>query len=117
MRLVLELAIPSEREYRIALAALTALDEQLLSAGRVPALYSSGVKYRREKPDVWSTADICWRRGYGDCEDLAAWRCAELRLSGVRATVEPKEMRPRKWHAVVRHPDGRIEDPSRRLGM
>ena len=117
MLLRFELGAPNSSQYAIALAALTALDEQLLAAGAIPPLYRSGTRYRRERPDVWTTADICYRRGYGDCEDLAAWRCAELRRQGILATVVAREMRPRKFHAVVRWPDGRIEDPSKRLGM
>ena len=57
-----------------------------------------------------------------NCEDLACWRAAELR---VRENVKAKptfiwKIRPNGgylYHIQVKYPDGRIEDPSRRLGM
>jgi hypothetical protein len=57
-----------------------------------------------------------------NCEDLACWRSAELR---VRDKIEAKptfiwKIRPSGgylYHIQVKYPDGRIEDPSRRLGM
>jgi hypothetical protein len=57
------------------------------------------------------------RRGGGDCEDLATWRAAELRAVGEPARVIVYRSAPSVLHAVVRRGDGRIEDPSRRLGM
>ncbi len=57
-----------------------------------------------------------------NCEDLACWRAAELRVrEGILA--EPTfiwKLRPNGgylYHILVRYPDGRIEDPSRTLGM
>ena len=57
-----------------------------------------------------------------NCEDLACWRAAELRVRyGIAA--EPTfiwKVRPGGgylYHIQVLYPDGRIEDPSRRLGM
>lgn len=57
-----------------------------------------------------------------NCEDLACWRAAELRVRyGVLA--EPTfiwKLRPKGgylYHILVKLPDGRIEDPSRTLGM
>lgn len=112
---------------RAALLGLQSADELILrraaARGRpLPPLYRSGVRYRRETPgtESWDTADRCMRRGWGDCEDLAAWRAAELRVSGgdpgAHVTIVPTS-HARQWHAVVRRGDGRLEDPSRRLGM
>lgn len=134
---------------QIALEALTRIDEwqirKSLEAARVgaapmpPMLYESGVYYQEEPPghedwlDVWSAL----KQGNADCEDLAAWRCAELRVLGVPAEPVikyqwiPREMMikqgypanklPAKglWlvHCCVRLPDGQIEDPSKILGM
>jgi hypothetical protein len=57
-----------------------------------------------------------------NCEDLACWRAAELRVRyGIQA--EPTfiwKLRPNGgylYHILVKLPDGRIEDPSRTLGM
>jgi len=57
------------------------------------------------------------RHRFGDCEDLSAWRVAELRLGGVRAIPWVVQSGNRLYHVQVRYPDGTIEDPSRRLGM
>jgi len=58
----------------------------------------------------------------GQCEDLACWRAAELVVRhGIQArpdfTCDARGDGSRLYHIVVRLPDGRIEDPSRNLGM
>ncbi len=71
--------------------------------------------------------------GWGDCEDLAFWRVAELREQGIKAAPFAKWRRVGgafRYHALVRrfapgrdHFDREVkaqnwlEDPSRRLGM
>jgi hypothetical protein len=85
---------------------------------RLPAIYESGVRYiRRDAGERWQTPTETMRRGGGDCEDLATWRAAELRLHGEPARVIVYRSAPGVLHAVVRRGDGSIEDPSRRLGM
>lgn len=123
-------------EIRAWLRALVALNVELLKLARarrapLPALYRSGVVYRPE-PRASSTAIaantsedfapcvVALARGWGDCDDLAAWRCAELNASGIAADVDVIETRAstptaRRWHIVVTLPDGSIEDPSRVL--
>jgi transglutaminase-like putative cysteine protease len=88
-------------------------------AGRpLPPLYAAGVRYMRSDPrEHWQTPVETLSRGGGDCEDLAMWRAAELRVSGEPARVVWRRTGPRVLHAVVRRGDGRIEDPSRALGM
>lgn len=82
-----------------------------------PPLYSAGVRYLRADPDErWQLPSETRARGGGDCEDLAAWRCAERRLAGESCRVVVKRSSPTVLHAVVEGPDG-IEDPSRKLGM
>ncbi len=93
----------------------------------VPLLYESGVRYREEPWNakgarVEEFADIptVLARKWGDCDDLAPWRVAELRAMG-----EPAKIRitwktlpsGRLFHVVVRRADGSVEDPSRILGM
>jgi hypothetical protein len=109
---------------RAALAGLTALNEWALSTWDVPPIYSAGVRYQREPAgrEDWDIAPIVYARGWGDCEDLAAWRAAELRLGlgGVppeRAIADTYQSGPRTWHCIVRRADGSIEDPSLMLGM
>ena len=93
----------------------------------IPPLYKSGVRYEREPWDhVEEFADILTvlRRGWGDCDDLAAWRVAELRESGetgadIRIYWRPKKKpnSPLMMHVQVRRANGAVEDPSRFLGL
>jgi len=83
-----------------------------------PPLYAAGVRYTRDDPgERWQLPSETAARGGGDCEDLASWRCAELRLTGESCRVVVKRTGPTILHAVVERADGSIEDPSRRLGM
>jgi hypothetical protein len=88
-----------------------------------PWLYESGVHYEEEPPgrDEWQDIPETIKRGEGDCEDLACWRLAELRvrsLEDARPFVKRAVYGPRTvYHVAVRRSDGRIEDPSRVLGM
>jgi hypothetical protein len=103
----------------------TRLNEELLRArDSTPSVYGSGVRYEIEPPgrEDWDPADVLLRRGWGDCEDLAAWRAAELRDVGERARADTYVSRERPdgsrvWHAVVVRSDGSVEDPSAHLGM
>lgn len=90
-----------------------------------PGLYQSGVRYAREPAgrEDWQDIPTTLERGFGDCEDLACFRAAELTVR------ERRPSRPvYKWstckrtgaalyHIVVLRDDGMIEDPSRALGM
>ena len=100
------------------------------SGGRVPLippLYLSGVRYQ-EEPRNWElehfdTIPVVYGRGWGDCDDLAPIRVAELRFTKedprANVAVKWKQIAPGKklYHVVVRRGDGTIEDPSRALGM
>lgn len=87
-----------------------------------PPLYKSPVLYRLEpKTEIWQDIPTTLARGFGDCEDLACWRIAELQQEGIAAmpyiTWRKRRDGGTVYHALVRHPDGLIEDPSRALGM
>ena len=100
-----------------------------------PDLYQAGVSYKPERRRInkatgvpseygeeWQTIPWVIYRGYGDCEDLGAWRSAELRAKyHIKATpfIKMRRMPDGFWraHVVVRWPDGQIEDPSAKLGM
>lgn len=110
-----------------------------------PRLYTSGVRYVPEPPGVEIFADIphVLAAGGGDCDDLVAWRVAELRhtredpraavklvafprrcpVSGrgsaaLRAPLAPAQNEPcTLYHVQVRRGGGAVEDPSARLGM
>lgn len=90
-----------------------------------PGIYQAGVRYQREPLgfEKWKTIPIVRRDGHGDCEDLAAWRAAELTVKhGIPA--RPKwVLQPtggtgiRLYHIIVQFPNGTTDDPSKRLGM
>lgn len=101
-----------------------------------PDLYNAGVSYKPERRRIdprtgkvseygeeWQTIPWVIYRGYGDCEDLGAWRAAELRAKyHIKATpfIRMKRHQPDGFwraHVVVRWPNGQIEDPSAKLGM
>jgi hypothetical protein len=89
-----------------------------------PPLYTAGVRWQKETPthgghneERFLTIPLVRMLGWGDCDDLAAWRAAELQRSGERARAVVYAVRPGLWHVVVRRGDGSIEDPSTRLGM
>jgi hypothetical protein len=96
------------------------LEDHSLSGHGFPALYTSGVRYAREEgTERWLPPSIVLGLGRGDCEDLAAWRAAELRVTGEDPEARARVIRsgPRTWHAVVERSSGELEDPSRELGM
>ena len=143
----------------------------LIRAGLVPPLYKSGVRYRPEpwpstcekcgaknaphcnrcercnsnkleRVEEFADALTVLGRGWGDCDDLAPWRAAELQEQGdakadckiswkvrcrncafrVVDRTKPcprcRSMRRfRVFHVTTRRGDGRVEDPSQYLGM
>jgi hypothetical protein len=90
-----------------------------------PSIYRSGVRYRNEDPtkgyEDFAIIPSILKRGWGDCDDLCPWRVAELHQAGetgARIRIKWKRTSNGKlYHIQVRRADGRIEDPSRLLGM
>lgn len=83
-------------------------------------LYEAGVVYRAEAPrrERWLTIPEVLALGHGDCEDLAAYRCAELRVRGVVCWLAVRRQPSSSlYHITVEGPDGASEDPSALLGM
>jgi len=110
--------------------AIVALMEGLVRANQIwlahypntPRLYDSKVIYRPEVgTEEWQDIPTTIERGWGDCEDLACWLCAERRMyDGLDAKpfiTWRKEPSGTIYHVTVMLPDGTIEDPSRSLGM
>lgn len=121
IRVGFELASVDAPQLRILLDALVRLNLLKMQSNRLPSLYKSGVRYKREPKSInrfeqWKTITDILQTGFGDCEDLASARVAELRRLGIRA-IPWLRRKGNIWHVVVRYPNGRIEDPSRRLGM
>lgn len=107
-----------------ALDATSALDEQYLRAHpETPRLGAAGIRYAREPrtqglpgPELFSTVPVVLGRGWGDCDDLAPWLAAEMRVDGIDDARAMPVLRGRSWHVVVRA--GGVEyDPSADLGM
>ena len=88
-----------------------------------PKLYGSRVRYVFNR-DRWSDIPTALKYGEGDCKDFTGWRLAELRREGIQVSPHVTvrtEMTPKGlvtiYHVLVEYPDGRLEDPSRMLGM
>lgn len=113
--------IPLEGEADILGALAAHVDACVRDLRRHPSsrsLYACGVVYDARDPgERWQLPSETRARGRGDCEDLASYRAAELRLGGESCRVVVRRTGPRVLHAVVERADGRIEDPSKRLGM
>lgn len=129
MRIAIVAGARSRESLSALLSCLFTLDViYLRTHPRTPALYESGVRYRRERDvaeelhhqeERWRTVPAVLQGGHGDCEDLSCFRAAELVVSGedVAARPYPKPIIPGVWHIVVLRGDGSFEDPSRALGM
>lgn len=106
-----------------ALESVTRADEAQLRRGAPTAIQGirAGVRWKPEPPgdEHFDLAGTVLRRGWGDCDDLAPWHAASLRLTGedpeAYAFVRPSG--PNRWHAVVQRSNGTVEDPSRAAGM
>jgi hypothetical protein len=113
----------------------------------LPPLYRSGIVYKVEpwggRFEEFADVLTMLKRGWGDCDDLCGYRVAELQEQGVNADArlywryfkDGQLVRDAKlleqisktkrmpagvsmqMHCQVRMPDGRIEDPSRFLGL
>lgn len=114
-----------KRIMRLLLEALIQANEiYLREHPETPLLYGAGVHYEREPRGIedWCGIAEVRARGWGDCEDLAAWRAAELRVRfGIPAVCTfTDRLLPGNllmFHILTQLPDGRVEDPSRKLGM
>jgi hypothetical protein len=118
------------------LQALVQINLAYLAHTRAPPLYRSGVIYRFQcHPDVANTGGQCppdaWQDiprtlelGAGSCNDLAAWRVAELVNSrsdphaGIYVRAKEAPGFGTIYHVIVKRNGGQFfEDPARILGM
>jgi hypothetical protein len=115
------------------LDSLTKWNEFLMRMFALPPLYSTSVEYigdtvDTEHPENWLDCLEVLARGGADCKSLATYRTAELRVRGNepqakaafhRRVITPPGGRPPfvLAHIFVERQDGRLEDPSRILGM
>lgn len=105
-----------------ALEATTRLNESLLDKGAPTFKQAANrVRWQPEPPgqEHFDNVKEVLGRGWGDCDDLAPWHAASLRVTGedpgARAIV--KRSGPKTWHAIVQRSNGMIEDPSLYAGM
>jgi len=107
-----------------ALEAVTLTNESLLQTGKYPTAkqaIAGGVRWKAEPPgdEHFDIAPTVLGRMWGDCDDLAPYHAASLRVTGedeeARAIV--KKTGPKRWHALVQRSDGSIDDPSKWAGM
>jgi len=119
VRVVLE-DIPASPEVLEAfLEGMVALNTAIIRTESLPSVYDVA-RYKREPRgrENWLHAALVAKRGTGDCEDLAAYRAAELRVfDGEPARVAVVRTGTRTLHAVVQRADGTHEDVARALGM
>lgn len=114
----------AHKSLSLMLHALWMIDVHYLNHYPAPAIYDSGVVYQEEPlgREDWQDIPSTLMRREGDCEDLASWRAAELCVRH-RIDAYPTfiwRTRPSGvflYHIQCTYPDGRVEDPSRRLGM
>lgn len=77
----------------------------------------------REEPrgeEKWKDIPTIYSDGFGDCEDLACARAAELTMGGISSvpfSVLRQYGNIGVYHILVRRSDGYTEDPSYALGM
>ncbi len=106
------------------LEAVTRTNVSLLERGVVPdadAAIAAGVVWRPEPPgdEHFDPATTVVARGWGDCDDLAPYKAASLRVRGEDpgAYARVVETHPGNYHAIVQRSDGSIDDPSAAAGM
>ena len=121
-------AVPEEHvdapTLNAGLEMTTRVNERLLRNGEAPSFDQAikrGVKWREEPPghESFDHAKKVANRGWGDCDDLAPYRAADLRVTGrdPEARAEVFKTGPTRWHAVVVRGNGNVEDPSQTAGM
>lgn len=110
----------------LCLETLVRINEWQLKQDSYAPLYQSGVIYKEEPPgcEDWPDIPTLYQQGWGDCEDLACARTAELRQLGIPAVpcIRYKDYwingdRLTLVHVLTLWPNGQIEDPSKKLGM
>lgn len=124
----------SNKVLEILLEGLVRVNETLMRSRLFPDLYKTAVRYRQEPigDENWRDASIVLESGFGDCEDLAAYRVAELRVKHnmsaqcvfrwktLEINTRDGPRRVKLYHILVGLWRGGklfIEDPSKRLGM
>lgn len=123
-----------QEDLNAALRAATFIAAYELGRYRIAPLYQSGVIYHFEPvcdapagparllpgacERTLSPRQALAEGGLVDCNTVAPWLAAQRILEGARCeAVAIRSPSIGGWHCVVRHANGRIEDPSVVLGM
>lgn len=89
--------------------------------GSVPLLARSGVRWQEPHGAHLSSIPAVLARGHASCASLSCWRAAELRHAGYGAapvvSKQGADSGRLLYHVIVSRWDGRLEDPSKALGM
>jgi len=122
----------------MALQTLVGINLWQLRQKNYPLLYESGIYYKTIPPArQWYDIPLMLKIGYGDCKNLVAYRIAELKhyynidakpcIKWKFVTHDSKGVKLYDndgdpltillIHVMVLYPNGRIEDPSKILGM
>lgn len=133
LSLVLHVDGTSPHELQFALECMVAINRLYLQTHpATPRLYNSGVVYAEEPHEDDSVAASeeriasipeVLRLGWGDCDDLVAWLCAERQIRDnlpAQPRVVLEHVSPdgsHHWHCLAVYPNGSAEDPSAVLGM
>ncbi len=132
MRVAIVTSAGSREALQVLLDCVQSLDAlYLVHNPQTPLLYESGIAYAKEpvqtagadandtaeREERFATIPEVLAQGWGDCDDLAPWRAAELTLQGCPSRAMIYEVAPKRWHVVVVRGDGVTEDPSAVLGM
>ncbi len=106
-----------------ALESVTRAAEAQIARGAPLATdaIAAGVRWKPEPPgdEHFDLPNTIIKRGWGDCDDLAPYHAASLRITGEdpEAVARVYPSGPHRWHAVVQRSDGSIDDPSKWAGM
>jgi len=112
------------------LNAMARYNSAEIQSGIVPPFSASICRYKKEpkflsvgsrkRCEWFDDARIVDARGWGDCDDLAAYLCGSLLAQGIHARVFVVRKNKKLVHCVVRYQSGgRVveRDPSRERGM
>lgn len=104
------------KELLAKLEKATELNAEYLRTHAVPPLYEAGIRYAPDSmSESFSLIPAVQDRGFGDADDIVAWRVAELRALGeraqIRVTWKTGTAGQKIYGVQVLRSNGTIEDP------
>lgn len=89
----------------------------------IPDIAEAGVRFQREPwagtgVEEVAGVPVVLQRGWADCDDAVAYRCALLQSRGIDAQPMVRWKNGKRYfHGQVRLPNGEVSDPSADIGM